>query len=72
MATAADRAELANNGTFYWDAAYDMPEVAQIEVDAYPGVRWQTQKGTFWPNVSANDTTLRRRCDVVRTKAPPA
>lgn len=43
-ATAGDRAELMALRELMWDAAYVMPEGAQVAID---GVRWQTVRGTF-------------------------
>lgn len=50
-ATGTQRRELANMGTLRYDATYDMPETGiQIEVDAYPGKRWNPTGATSWPD----------------------
>src|SRR5436190_15567996 len=64
--TSSERVDLANGATFYWDAAYDLVETAQIEVSAYPGTRWNVRAGTLWGDVAPGQVVLMRHCDVVR------
>jgi hypothetical protein len=46
----ADRAALAAQRTFQYDATYDLAETGvQVEVDAFPGQRWNVQPGTADP-----------------------
>ena len=66
-ATAAQRRELAGLGTFRWDATYDLPETGvQIEVDAYPGKRWNPVAATQWPDIVPGIGIIGRSCEVVR------
>lgn len=65
--TGAERRELANLGTFRWDAEYDLPSGAiQIAVDAYPGQRWNVIQGTAWPDDVPGIGVIGRTVDVVR------
>lgn len=42
-----DRAAMAAQRTFQYDATYDLAETGvQIEVDVFPGQRWNVQPGT--------------------------
>jgi len=66
-ATAAERRELANVGTFRWDASYALPETGvQIAVDVYPGKRWNPVAATFWPDDVPGIGVVGRTCDVVK------
>lgn len=66
-ATSEERAEAAARGTFWWDTGYILPEQGvQIEVDAYPGVRWNPVAGTLWPGNVPNVGVIARSCDVRR------
>lgn len=79
--SAAGRRELANLGTFQWDAEYEWPsepaptpavpnarkEVAvQIEVDAFPGQRWNPATQGYWPDYAPGAGILARSRDVIR------
>lgn len=65
-ATGPDRAALAKEANFRWDPAYDLPENAQLEVDAFPGQRWNVRAGTMWPLMAPGEIVIVRRCDVVK------
>lgn len=66
-ATAAQRRELASIGTFRWDATYALPESGvQIEVDAYPGKRWNPVAATYWPDYAPGLGIVGKTIDVVR------
>lgn len=66
-ATAAQRRELANLGTFRYDAEYDLPETGvQIEVDAFPGKRWNPVAATYWPDYAPGIGVVGKTIDVVR------
>jgi hypothetical protein len=64
--TSRDRAELGATGSFFWDAEYDLPEQAQVVVDAYPGRKWNVVAGTLWPTTLPGSGTIVRSCDVRR------
>jgi hypothetical protein len=66
-ATGADRRELANMATVRYDATYVLPSGAvQIEVDAYPGQRWNVIQGTAWPDDAPGIGVLGKTVDVIR------
>jgi hypothetical protein len=65
-ATGPDRAALAKEGDFRWEPSYDLPENAQIEVDAYPGQRWNVKAGTLWADMAPGEVAILRHCDVVK------
>lgn len=66
-ATNTERRELANTGTLRWDATYELPETGvQIEVDAFPGKRWNPIAATAWPDNLPGIGIIGRSCDVVR------
>ncbi len=65
-ATSTERRDLANIGTFRWDASYELSGPVQIEVDAFPGVRWVPLAGTMWPDDVPGMGVVSRSCDVVR------
>lgn len=66
-ATATQRRDLANLGTFQWDATYDLPESGvQIEVDAFPGKRWNPVAATYWPDYAPGIGIIGKSIDVVR------
>jgi hypothetical protein len=66
-ATSAQRRELANLGTLRYDAAYTMPETGvQIEVDAYPGKRWNPTGATGWPDILPSGGVASRSIEVTR------
>ncbi len=58
-ATGADRRALAAIGTLRYDATYAFPaEAVQVEVDAFPGQRWNTTPAT--------DGTVSKTIDLTR------
>lgn len=78
-ATAPQRRDLANLGTFQWDATYDLPETgAQIEITGmiargstvaaspFPGKRWNPVASTYWPEIAPGKGILTKSIDVVR------
>lgn len=66
-ATTSERRELANVGTFRWDAEYELPETGvQIAVDAFPGKRWNPVAASFWPDNMPGIGIIGRTCDVVK------
>lgn len=66
-ATSQQRRELANLGTFRYDATYDLPESGvQIEVDAYPGKRWNPVAAQAWPDIVPGIGVISKSIDVVR------
>lgn len=66
-ATSAQRRELANLGTFRYDATYTLPETGvQIEVDAYPGKRWNPTGATGWPDIVPGIGTVGKSIEVTR------
>jgi hypothetical protein len=67
QATGAQRRELANLGDFRYDATYDIPETGiQIEVDAYPGKRWNPTGATGWPDIVPGIGTIGKSIEVTR------
>lgn len=66
-ATGASRRELAAMGTLRYDATYEMPESGiQIEVDAYPGKRWNPVQATGWPEIVPGIGTVGKTIEVIR------
>lgn len=66
-ATNAERREQANLGSFRWDAEYELPETGvQIEVDAFPGKRWNPVAATAWPDDVPGIGVVGRTCQVTR------
>ena len=66
-ATSAQRRELANLGTLRYDATYSLPETGvQIEVDAYPGKRWNPTGATSWPDIVPGIGTVGKTVEVTR------
>ncbi len=64
-ATSTERRDLAKLGTLRWDASYDMPLVGiQIEIDAFPGVRWNPVAAVAWPDYAPGIGIVGRTCDV--------
>jgi hypothetical protein len=68
-ATGRDRADLALSGTLEWERNYDLPTGARIEIDAYPGIRWNVQRGTVMPSLGPGNGTLNWTAEVVRILA---
>lgn len=66
-ATSGQRADLANLGTLRYDAAYTLPTASiQIEVDAFPGQRWNVIRATDWPDDVPGIGVVGRSIDVTR------
>lgn len=66
-ATGAGRRELAAIGEFRYDALYDLPTSGvQLEIDAYPGVRWNPVAATGWPDYAPGIGVVGRTVDVTR------
>jgi hypothetical protein len=62
------RGEAAPDGVLYWHPDYAMSEYAQVEVSAFPGVRWNIVAGSVWPDVAPGAVAIARHADVVRAK----
>lgn len=56
--TSTDRAENAPVGRLDWAPEYIMPPGARIEVDAYPGIFWNVQRGTVLPSLGPEGSRL--------------
>lgn len=66
-ATSSERRDLANIGTLRYDATYDLPAGAiQVEVDAFPGQRWNVIQATAWPDDVPGMGVVGRTVDVTR------
>jgi hypothetical protein len=66
-ATSSERRDLANIGTLRYDALYTFPSGAiQIEVDAFPGQRWNVIQATAWPDDVPGMGVVGRTVDVTR------
>lgn len=65
-ATSSQRRELASMGKFRYDAPYDLPSNVQIEVDAFPGIRWNPIAATGWPDYAPGTGVVGRTVDVTR------
>jgi hypothetical protein len=66
-ATGTQRREMANLGTLRYDATYTIPETGvQIEVDAYPGKRWNPTGATSWPDILPDGGVASRSIEVTR------
>lgn len=66
-ATSAQRRELANLGTLRYDATYTIPETGvQIEVDAFPGKRWNPVAAQSWPDDAPGVGIIGKTIEVVR------
>jgi hypothetical protein len=63
---APQRSEPAADGHLYWDPAYEMPEFAQVTVDAFGATRWVVVATTIWPEIAPGNVIVYRHCDVVR------
>lgn len=68
-ATGRDRADLALSGTLEWERSYAMPTGARVEIDAYPGIRFNVQRGTVMPSLGPGNGTLNWTAEVVRILA---
>jgi hypothetical protein len=64
--TGAARSELAARGLLEWERGYTMPAGARIVVDAYPGLRWNVQMQTAWPDFGPGGGITSWHADVVR------
>jgi hypothetical protein len=65
-ATGRDRADLALSGTLEWERGYAMPSGARIEIDAYPGIRFNVQRGTILASLGPGNGALNWTAEVVR------
>lgn len=66
-ATASERRELAAMGSLRYDARYSLPESGiQIEVDAYPGKRWNPVQATAWDDNVPGVGVIGKSVDVTR------
>lgn len=58
-----ERENIGSKRRLLWDAAYTMPDNAQVEVD---GQRWNVREGTFGELTGPDGSTvIYRRCEVV-------
>lgn len=62
--TSSERADLASAGVLEWERSYTMPDGARVEVDAFPGQRWNVQRGTVWPDFGPDGGTINYRAEV--------
>lgn len=64
--TGSARSELAARGILEWERSYAMPNGARVVVDAYPGIRWNVQMATAWPEFGPGGGQISWRADCVR------
>jgi hypothetical protein len=67
--TGQARSDLAARGVMAWERSYQMPTGARVAVDAYPGLRWNVQTATVWPEFGPGGDVINYRADVTRINA---
>lgn len=66
-ATGSARRELAAMGSLRYSTEYTMPETGiQLEIDAYPGRRWNPVQATGWDDNVPGIGVIGKTIDVVR------
>jgi hypothetical protein len=67
-ATGAERRALAAMGSLRYDATYTIPDdtAVQLEVDAYPGKRWNVERATAWDDNVPGIGVVGKTVDVTR------
>lgn len=58
-----EREKIGENRRLLWEAAYAMPDDAQVAIDGY---RWNVLAGTFGEITGPMGTVLYRRCEVTK------
>ena len=67
-ATSNERRALAAMGSLRYEATYSIPDdiPVQVEVDAYPGRRWNVERATAWDDIVPGIGVIGKTVDVTR------